>query len=206
MISWINALGIDNETVVTRYIAACYWAVVTISTVGYGDITPTNETEVIITIILVFIGVSMYSYIISRLTSIFAIVNNSKTEEQSREKILKNFINKQRLDDRLSSKVIHFFQRSETNIIHMSKEYRIDQLLNILPTYLKAEVTYYLFKDDINAVKVFQDKDQRFYGEYLSKFQPMRVSANTCFVEEGSLPQAVYFLLSGCVMKDSKLN
>ena len=57
----------------------------------------------------------------------------------------------------------------------MSKEYRIDQLLNILPTYLKAEVTYYLFKDAINVVKVFQDKDQRFYGEYLSKFQPMRV-------------------------------
>ena len=93
MVSWINALGIEDESIATRYIAACYWAVVTISTVGYGDITPTNETEVIVTIFLVFIGVSMYSYIISRLTSIFAIVNNSKTEEQSREKILKNFIN-----------------------------------------------------------------------------------------------------------------
>ena len=72
MISWISALGIDDESVTTRYVAACYWAVVTISTVGYGDITPTNETEVLTTIILVFIGVSMYSYIISRLTSIFA--------------------------------------------------------------------------------------------------------------------------------------
>lgn len=81
MISWINGLGIDDESVSTRYIASCYWAVVTISTVGYGDITPTNETEVLATIILVFIGVSSYSYIISRLTSIFAIVNNHKTEE-----------------------------------------------------------------------------------------------------------------------------
>lgn len=206
MVSWISALGIDDESVATRYIAACYWAVVTISTVGYGDITPTNETEVIMTILLVFLGVSMYSYIISRLTSIFAIVNNSKTEDQTREKILKNFINKSRLDINLSSKVIHFFQRSETNIIHMSKEYRMDQLLKILPTYLKAEVTYFLFKQAIDVVKVFQDKDQRFYGEYLSKFQPMRVSANTCFVEESSLPQACYFLLSGTVMKDSKLD
>lgn len=206
MTSWINALGIDDESIATRYIAACYWAVVTISTVGYGDITPTNETEVIVTIFLVFIGVSVYSYIISRLTSIFAIVNNSQTEEQSREKILKNFINKQHLDISLSSKVIHFFQRSETNIVHMSKEYRIDELLNILPTYLKSEVTYYLFKEAINVVKVFQDKDQRFYGEYLSKFQPMRVAANTCLTEEGELPTEVYFLLSGCIMKESKLN
>ena len=75
----------------------------------------------------------------------------------------------------------HFFQKSETNLVHMSTQYRIDELLNILPTYLKAEVTYYLFKDAIRVVKVFQDKDQRFYGEYLSKFQPLRVSANTCF-------------------------
>ena len=155
LMSWINSQGIDDESVETRYIAACYWAVVTISTVGYGDITPTNETEVLTTIILVFIGVSMYSYIISRLTSIFASVKHSKSEEHSRDKILKDFISKQRLEISVSSKILHFFQRSETNIIHMSKEYHIDQLLNILPTYLKAEVIYYLFKDAINSVKVF---------------------------------------------------
>lgn len=159
MISWISGLGISDESVETRYIAACYWAVVTISTVGYGDITPTNETEVIMTIFLIFIGVSMYSYIISRLTSIFATVNNSKSEAQSSEKVLKNFITKSRLDSETSAQVNHFFNRSESNIIHMTKEYKIDQLLNILPSYLKAEVTYYLFKQAIDVVKVFQEKE-----------------------------------------------
>ena len=88
----------------------------------------------------------------------------------------------------------------------MTKEYKIEQLLNILPSYLKAEVTYYLFKQAIDVVKVFQEKDQRFYGEYLSKFKPVRLAPKTTFVEEGSLPQAVFFLLSGSVMRDSKLN
>ena len=188
MISWVSGLGISDDTVATRYIAACYWAVVTVSTVGYGDITPTNETEVIMTIFLIFIGVSMYSYIMSRLTSIFATVNNSKSEAQSSEKVLKNFITKSRLDIKLSAKVFHFFQRSESNLIHMTKEYRIDQLLKILPSYLKAEVTYYLFKEAIDVVKVFQEKEQRFYGEYLSRFKPVRLAAKTRFVDEKSLP------------------
>lgn len=116
-ISWISGLGISDESVATRYIAACYWAVVTISTVGYGDITPTNETEVLMTIILVFIGVSMYSYILSRLTSIFAMLNNSKSAEQSREKILKNFVTKSRLNILLSAKVMHFYNSSDSSII-----------------------------------------------------------------------------------------
>ena len=83
MVSWITDLGISDESVETRYIAACYYSIMTISTVGYGDITPKNETEVVMTIVLIFLGVSMYSYIISRLTSIFAIVNHANSEEQS---------------------------------------------------------------------------------------------------------------------------
>ena len=102
MVSWITDLGISDESVETRYIAACYYSIMTISTVGYGDITPKNETEVVMTIVLIFLGVSMYSYIISRLTSIFAIVNHANSEEQSRDKILRNFMNKQRLDMKLT--------------------------------------------------------------------------------------------------------
>ena len=34
----------------------------------------------------------------------------------------------------------------------------------------------------------------------------MRLNSNTVFVEEGTIPRAVYFLLSGSVMKNSKLN
>lgn len=87
----------------------------------------------------------------------------------------------------------------------MTKDFEIGQLLDILPAYLKAEVNYYLFKDAINVVKVFQDKDQKFYGEYLSKFTSMRLSANTKFADEGSYPEEVFFLLSGSVLKQSSL-
>ena len=75
---------------------------VTISTVGYGDITPTNDLEMVTNVVLMFVGVTAYSYILSRLTSIFAQVK-IKSEDQTKEKIVKAFVTKAHLEDKISS-------------------------------------------------------------------------------------------------------
>ena len=64
-------------------------------------------------------------------------------------------------------------------------------------------MAYYLFKEAIDTVKILQEKDQRFYGEYITKFLPMRIKSGTVFAQEGANPDEVYFLLSGCVLRSS---
>jgi len=64
---------IDDEKVM-QYVTSCYWAVTTIATVGYGDITPSNESELIVNILIILIGVTFYSYIVSRVTATFTTV------------------------------------------------------------------------------------------------------------------------------------
>lgn len=67
-------MSIYDEEKVMQYVTSCYWAVTTIATVGYGDITPSNESELIVNILIILIGVTFYSYIVSRVTATFTTV------------------------------------------------------------------------------------------------------------------------------------
>ena len=48
---------------------ALYWAFTTMTTVGYGDVTPQTDEERIFCIFAMIIGVAFYSYIIATVAS-----------------------------------------------------------------------------------------------------------------------------------------
>jgi voltage-gated potassium channel Kch len=50
-----------------RYINTVYWAAATIMTVGYGDIVPTNDDELIIANVVMIVGICVFTYNLSSL-------------------------------------------------------------------------------------------------------------------------------------------
>lgn len=69
--NWLRSNELEDASKLMQYVTSCYWAVVTIATVGYGDITPQNTEEAEANILIILIGVTFYSYIVSRVTTIF---------------------------------------------------------------------------------------------------------------------------------------
>jgi hyperpolarization activated cyclic nucleotide-gated potassium channel 1 len=55
--SWVFKNGYMNESDDFKYITALYWTYTTVSTVGYGDISPTTELEMVMGIFLMLFGV-----------------------------------------------------------------------------------------------------------------------------------------------------
>ena len=71
----LDVWGEDGETriyeanLMTKYVAAFYFAVVTCATVGYGDIKPVNDFELFWVMLIMLFGVSIFSYVLGDMAS-----------------------------------------------------------------------------------------------------------------------------------------
>lgn len=65
--TWLMSDGkaLHMKPWLTKYIYSVYFAITTIVTVGYGDLTPQNEAEVVVIMILEICGTSFFGYMIN---------------------------------------------------------------------------------------------------------------------------------------------
>ena len=68
-----------------------YWALQTLTTVGYGDITPRSVYEKIAGLIWMIIGVGFYSFTIGNLASIFNSIDIKAAHLQQKLAVLAEF-------------------------------------------------------------------------------------------------------------------
>jgi hypothetical protein len=76
-INWVTYNELMDDDVIVKYTASMYWATVTCTTVGYGDILPMNGYEMIWAMLIIVFGVAVFSYILSDLSSKFSEITRA---------------------------------------------------------------------------------------------------------------------------------
>ena len=65
----------DQLDITQTYVKTLYWTVTTITTVGYGDITPMTTNEIIFVMFVQLMGVMNFAYLTGSITSVLMNLN-----------------------------------------------------------------------------------------------------------------------------------
>jgi len=102
-----------NEKI-NSFLDALYWALVTISTVGYGDITPITDAGKAISMIGIIFGIAMISFVTSVMVSAFA----ERFDELRTHSSINRLYNMDNIVvingfDYLGSRIVHYLSNEE---------------------------------------------------------------------------------------------
>ena len=122
------------------YWAALYWSVMTITSVGYGDIaaTPFNVPEQAVATILMLMSSLIYAQVIGTYCGVVATLNPELTAFRSSMDDLNRFMARESLPNEMRQRLREYF--------HQAKHLRLAEaqkgLLNQMPPSLKGEVVW----------------------------------------------------------------
>jgi hypothetical protein len=177
------------------YITCFYWTVTTLTTVGYGDITPQTNGGRIYTMFVMFVGVGVYGFVIGNISRIFA--ESARYKEQTREKFaeLNTFMKYYHIPNRLQSAVFNYYNHLYTKRLSDNDT----QIISELPQALKVELQVYMNMKLIRNLPVFRYCSTACLKEVASALEQKFYSPGDTIIRIGELGDEMFVIGHGVV-------
>lgn len=193
-------------------ITSCYYSITTLSTVGYGDLYPISNFEMIFGILIMLAGVGFFSLIMGSFIEIISTFNqNLGVEEHTFElhnwmTLLTRFRENKPLPNSLYRQINQHFKYYWANN-RLSQVQKDNEFINALPRSIKRGIiVHYLFDDIFYNFRFFFNpqkyKDSKFLYDIAFGLKPRHFSEkeeeNIIYDEEEEVLE-MYFIMSGTV-------
>ncbi len=179
----------DGET----YLEAFYWTVTTLTTIGYGDITPAEPVQFIFVIVIMLIGAAIYGFIIGNIANIIANIDVAKSQFRERVETVDTFLKYRNIPGELQKRIRDYYDY----LWESRRGYEESQLLEDLPTSLKTQVAFFLNQDIIEKVPIFKNASREFIRDIILNLQPVIYTPGDQVITAGEIGYEMYFISRG---------
>lgn len=192
---WVMLQGVqDSENDVT-YVNALYWAITTLTTVGYGDITPLTLSQKVYTMVVMFLGVGMYGFLIGNISTLLANTDMAKANYVLKIEELNTFFENKRLPLNLQEKIRAYYNHLWQRTLGQDE----GTILADLPRNLRTEVALHLNRDIIQKVPLFQEAPEHFIRELAAHLRPGVALPGDFIIKKNDHGDEMYFISQGTV-------
>lgn len=179
----------------SRYIAALYWTVTTLTTVGYGDVVPHTDVQRIYTMCVMVLGVGMYGFVIGNIATILVNIDPVRAGQLRRMEKLSAFMRYRRLPKNLQERVSDYYRY----LWQHQLDHDETEILRRLPPSLRTELGLHLKRDLLNAVPFFRNAGEAFLREVALGMQPAIFLPGDVILRAGERGRGMYFITRGKV-------
>jgi voltage-gated potassium channel len=196
---WIKRLSLDRDDFSGLYLHALYWTVTTLATVGYGDITPKTNTEIILAILMMITGVSLYAFAVGNVVSIINTLDDGKSEHTQRQSAIARYLSRNGVEGAIIQKVRRFndYQWART------RGFKPAEMFIDLPEELHTEVMLGILDETVQQVSLFALAPAPLKKRLLLLLKPASYPPGTVIFDTGEIGQEIMFITRGTVRIDS---
>lgn len=174
----------------TRYVTSLYFAIVTMATVGYGEIHAVNVREMIFIMIYVSFDMIIGAYLLGNMAAL--IVKGSKTE-RFRDKMadLIKYMNTHKLGKRLSNEIKDHVRLQYEN------RYTEAAVVQDIPISIRAKISQKLYEPYVKAVPLFNGCSLGFIKHISTKVHEEFFLPGEVIIEQGDIVDQLYLVCFG---------
>jgi CRP-like cAMP-binding protein len=167
--NWIFRYGYQDSSDEEMYVSSIYFIMYTILTIGYGDISPVNSIERFFVILIMLVGVLLYSFAVSSLGNILTSYDKNTAKYNQSLQLLNEIKIKHRVPDAFYEKVAKFI-----NYDHKFNKIEQFVFINELPAALKHLMLNNMYDAVLKNFKFFKFEDEEFKSKVLLSLRPVQ--------------------------------
>ena len=191
---WIVLSNLQESNFYHIYIAALYYLMTTLTTVGYGDILASGKYERFYQIILLIVGTCTYSWILTFISNYIKKNNEKYIDFENKLKILGDIkFNYPNLDKDLYERVLRYLNYNKSE-----HKYNIQNILDSLPSSLQNNLIVEMYKPIIRNFHFFKYFDNsEFFVKIVTSLKPILSMKDDILVQEGDFIEDIIFIKKG---------
>uniref|UniRef100_A0A3P8U654 Voltage-gated delayed rectifier potassium channel KCNH4 n=1 Tax=Amphiprion percula TaxID=161767 RepID=A0A3P8U654_AMPPE len=186
----------------SSYVTSLYFALSSLTSVGFGNVSANTDSEKIFSICTMLIGALMHAVVFGNVTAIIQRMYSRRSLYHTRTKDLKDFIRVHRLPKALEQRMLECFQTTWS----VNNGIDVSEVRRILPScpLLRADIAMHLNKE-LLQLPLFESASRGCLRSLSLIIKTSFCAPGEFLIRQGDALQAIYFVCSGSmeVLKDN---
>lgn len=191
--TWVVRDGCLDEDSLSIYIRSFYWAVCTMVTVGYGDVTAYTITEQVFAVIWMLVGAAFFTYAISSLSAFFMSIDSLESVLATKVEMVHELCEQTGLSVFIKEQILAALRYNALSAGAVWDP----SLFETLPKALKAEAVSLMFGGIAKSFPFFQRRDPAFSLYVIPRLHASQWRNGDVIYHQGEYSDGMYFITRG---------